>query len=251
MFYFLKFYFQKAKMWYILRPINHTPQKTTVDREVTMLVRERMTQNPVTIPPDMSVTHALRLMRERKVHHLPVLDGHGKLIGIVSDKDLLHASPSPVTSLAIWEITDLLSRLKVEKVLTPKVITVPEDMPLEEAARIMADSGIGGLPVMRDNTLVGIITRVDLFKAFLELLGGRRSGVRITVSIPGIKGTLAKIANSISGVGGDIVGLGLIEVSDTGGTNWEITFKVQDIPRDKIVEAIRSSVRDILDVRET
>ncbi len=215
-----------------------------------MLVRERMTRNPMTITPDMSVTHALRLMRERKVHHLPVLDGHGQLVGIVSDKDLLHASPSPVTSLSVWEITELLYMLKVEKILTPKVITVSEDMPLEEAARIMADSGIGGLPVMRGNALVGIITKADLFKAFLQLLGGRRSGVRVTVSASGTKGTLAKIAGSIFGAGGDIVGLGLSEAADTTGTNWQITLKVQDVSKDKLIQAIRPAVDDILDVRE-
>jgi len=215
-----------------------------------MLVRERMTCNPITITPDMSVTHALRLMRERKVHHLPVLDGRNQLVGIVSDKDLLYASPSPVTSLSVWEITEMLYMLKVEKVLTRKVITVSEDMPLEEAARIMADSGIGGLPVMRDNTLVGIITKADLFRAFLQLLGGRRSGVRVTASTSGTKGTLAKITNSIFGAGGDIVGLGLSEVTDTTGMHWEITFKVQDVPQDKLVEAIRPVVHEILDVRE-
>jgi acetoin utilization protein AcuB len=215
-----------------------------------MLVRERMTHNPITITPDMSVTHALRLMRERKVHHLPVLDARGQLVGIVSDKDLLHASPSPVTSLSVWEITELLYMLKVEKVLTPKVITVSEDMPLEEAARIMADSGIGSLPVMRGNTLVGIITKADLFKAFVQLLGGRRSGVRVTVSASGTKGTLAKITSSISGAGGDIVGLGLSEVADTTGMNWEITFKVQDVSQDKLIEAIQPAVHGVLDVRE-
>lgn len=217
---------------------------------MTMLVRERMTRNPITITPELSVTHALRLMRERKVHHLPVLDGRGQLVGIVSDKDLLYASPSPVTSLSVWEITEMLYMLKVEKVLTRKVITVSEDMPLEEAARIMADSGIGGLPVMRDNTLTGIITKADLFRAFLQLLGGRRSGVRVTASTSGIKGTLAKITNSIFSAGGDIVGLGFSEVTDTSEMHWEITFKVQDVPRDKLVEAIRPVVLDILDVRE-
>ncbi len=216
-----------------------------------MLVRERMTHNPITITPDVSVTHALRLMRERKVHHLPVLDGRGQLVGIVSDKDLLHASPSPVTSLSVWEITEVLYMLKVEKVLTRKVITVAEDMPLEEAARIMADSEIGGLPVMRGHTLVGIITKADLFKAFLQLLGGRRSGVRVTASTSGAKGTLAKITNAIFGVGGDIVGLGFSEATDTTGMHWEITFKVQGVPQDKLVGAIRPVVHEILDVRES
>ena len=72
-----------------------------------MLVRELMTPNPVTVRPDTSVPDALRLMRERKVRRLPVVDSHGRLVGIVSDKDLLYASPSPATTLAVWEIPDI------------------------------------------------------------------------------------------------------------------------------------------------
>jgi acetoin utilization protein AcuB len=213
-----------------------------------MLVRERMSQEPVTITSDVSVTDALRLMRERKVRRMPVLDSHGKLVGIVSDQDLLYASPSPVSSLSVWEMNYLLARLKVEEVMTRKVITVTEDTPLEEAARIMADSKIGGLPVMREDKLVGIITETDLFKAFLEMLGARQAGVRVTALIPSAKGTLAKIANAIFGVGGDIIALSASP--DASGTRWQVTFKVQDVPRDQIVEAIRPVVENILDVRE-
>jgi acetoin utilization protein AcuB len=210
-----------------------------------------MTPNPVTVTPDTSVPDALRLMREKKVRRLPVLDGHGKLVGIVSDKDLLHASPSPATTLAVWEIPELLARLKVEKVMAREVITVSEETPLEEAARIMADHRIGGLPVLQGNTLVGIITETDLFKVLLQLLGGRRPGVRVTVSVPGVKGTLARITGAIFGVGGDIVGLGVSEVTGASGMQWEIMVKVQDVPLDRLVEAIRPVVDKILDVRET
>jgi acetoin utilization protein AcuB len=216
-----------------------------------MLVRERMSTKPITVTPETSVSDALRLMRESKVRRLPVLDGRGQLVGIVSDSDLLYASPSPATSLSVWEIHDLLYKLTVEKVMTRKVITVTEDTPLEEAARIMADSKIGGLPVMRGKTLVGIITETDLFKTFLALFGGRRSGVRVTVSAPGVKGTMAKIASAIFGVGGDIVGLGLSEPTTATGGDWEITFKVKDVPQGKLVEAIKPVVHEILDVRET
>lgn len=216
-----------------------------------MLVRERMTTTPVTISPETSVSDALRLMRERQVRRLPVLDPRGQLVGIVSEKDLLYASPSPATSLSVWEIHELLYKLTVDKVMTRKVITVTEDTPLEEAARIMADSKIGGLPVMRDKTLAGIITETDLFKAFLALLGGRRPGVRVTVSIPDIKGTVAKIAGAIFGVGGNIVGLALSEPATATGTLWEITFKVQDVPKDKLIQAVKPVVHEILDVRET
>ena len=168
-----------------------------------------MTRNPITVSHDTSVPDALRLMREKKVRRLPVLDSHKRLVGIVSDKDLLHAEPSPATTLAVWEIPELLGKLKVEKVMTRDVITIGEETPLEEAARIMADKKIGGLPVMQGGNLVGIITETDLFKALLELLGGRRPGVRVAVAVPAVKGELSKITTAIFGAGGNIVGIGM------------------------------------------
>lgn len=215
-----------------------------------MLVRDRMTLNPVTITPEVSVTDALRLMSERKIRRLPVVDAQGGVVGIVSDRDLLLASPSPATTLAIWEIHELLAKLTVEKIMTREVIMVQEDTPLEEAARVMADSRIGGLPVLRGNTLVGIISESDLFKTLLQLLGGRRPGVRITVATSGAKGTLAEITSAIYEAGGDIVGLGFSEVQGAADGTWVNTFKVQGVAKDKLVEVMRLHVREVLDVRE-
>ena len=215
-----------------------------------MLVRELMTANPVIVHPDTSVPDALRLMRERKVRRLPVVDSHGRLVGIVSDKDLLWASPSPATTLAVWEIPDLLGKLKVEKVMTRDVITVSEKTPLEEAARLMADKKIGGLPVMQGPDLVGIITETDLFKSLLELLGGRRSGVRIAVAVPAIKGVLSKVTTAIFQAGGDIVGLGMKGILGSYGDTAEIVLKVQGVEREALVAALKPVVNDIMDVRE-
>jgi acetoin utilization protein AcuB len=215
-----------------------------------MLVRELMTPNPVIVHPDTSVPEALRLMRERKVRRLPVVDAHGRLVGIVSDKDLLWASPSPATTLAVWEIPDLLGKLKVEKVMTHDVITVSEKTPLEEAARIMADKKIGGLPVMQGPDLVGIITETDLFKSLLELLGGRRSGVRIAVAVPAVKGELSKITTAIFQAGGNIVGLGMKGILGSYGDTAEVVMKVQDIDREALVAALKPVVNEIVDVRE-
>ena len=215
-----------------------------------MLVRELMTPNPIVVKPDTSVPDALRLMRERKVRRLPVVDAQGRLVGIVSDKDLLYASPSPATTLAVWEIPDLLGKLKVEKVMTRDVITVSEDTPLEEAARIMADSKIGGLPVMRGGELVGIITETDLFKSLLELLGGRRPGVRIAVAVPAVKGELSKITTAIFEAGGNIVGIGMKGILGSYGDTAEVVLKVQDVPQDKLVEVLRPVANEIMDVRE-
>jgi acetoin utilization protein AcuB len=215
-----------------------------------MLVRELMTPNPTTISIDTSVPEALRVMHEGNFRELPVLDTHGQLAGIVSDKDLLYASPSPATSLSIWEIKDLLSKVKVEEVLIRDVQTAGEDMPVEEAARIMADCKIGSLLVMRDKVMVGIITKTDLFKAFLSMLGGRRPGVRVAAYTSGAKGTVARITNAIAALGGDIVGLGFSEVSDQSELKWEMTFKVQDVAKDKLVEVLKPLVLEIIDIRE-
>ena len=215
-----------------------------------MLVQERMTQNPITVSPDMPVPHALRLMREKKVRRFPVVDSHGALVGIVSDKDLLHASPSPATTLSMWEIPDLLSRIHISHVMSPNVITVSADTPLEEAARLMADKKVGGLPVMEGERLVGIITETDLFKALLEMLGGRRPGVRVAVAVPAIKGVLSRVTTAIFEVGGNIVGLGMKGINGSYGDKAEIVLKVQDVPLDKLVAALEPVVDGIMDVRE-
>lgn len=215
-----------------------------------MLIREYMTSNPITVQPNTTVPIALRLMREKRVRRLPVVDDRGQLVGIVSDKDLLYASPSPATTLAVWEIPELLGKIRVEQVMSRKVITVKPDTALEEAARIMADNKVGGLPVMQGGTLIGIITETDLFKQLLELLGGRRPGVRISVTVPDAKGTLAQITSTIFAAGGNIVGLGVNEIGGSGGMQWEIVFKVQGVPQDQLIDAIKPNVGQILDVRE-
>jgi acetoin utilization protein AcuB len=215
-----------------------------------MLVLQKMTKKPITVKTDMSVSDALDLMHQKKVHRLPVLDSRGKLAGIVSEGDLLYASPSPATTLNVWEMHTLLARLKVEKVMTRKVITVTEDTPVEEAARIMVEKKIGGLPVMREKVLVGIITETDIFKVFISLFGGLRPGVRVSASISGAKGTFSKVSGAISKAGGNIVGLGFDEVSKAPDENWEMTMKVQDLPKNKVVEVLKPVVRKILDVRK-
>ena len=135
-----------------------------------MLVARRMSPDPKTIAPDVSVAEATERMQRERVRRYPVLDKRGKLVGIVSLDDLLRSSPSAVTSLNIWEISYLLSQVKVKDVMTKQVITVTESTPLEEAAKIMLDRKIGGLPVMRGAKLVGIITESDIFRTFAEML---------------------------------------------------------------------------------
>lgn len=213
-----------------------------------MLVRERMSRNPYTVTVDTPVEEALKRMRENRVRRYPVLDKSGKLVGIVSEKDLLYASPSPATSLSIYEMHYLLSKLSVAEVMTKSVITVTEDTPVEDAARIMTDRKIGSLPVVREGQLVGIITETDLFKLFLELLGARERGVRMTMLIPEKKGTLAKITTEVAQRGGNIVALGTFLGADP--TNRLVTIKVADVPKDELLNALKPLVVEMMDARE-
>jgi acetoin utilization protein AcuB len=213
-----------------------------------MLVRERMSTNPVTIPSDLPITEALRVMRQSNVRRLPVLDENGRLVGIVSEKDLLYASPSPATSLSIYEMHYLLSRLLVSELMTTDVITVTPDTPVEEAARIMSDHKIGGLPVMEGDKLVGIITETDVFTVLLEMLGARQKGLRLTLEIPERKGEMARITTAIARLGGNILALGTFLGDDP--TTGIVTVKVEDVSADVLEAAMRDLGFQILDVRE-
>ena len=212
-----------------------------------MLVKERMSHHPITITPETSLHDALRIMREEKIRRLPVLDKKGKLVGIVLEKDLLYASPSPATSLSVYELNYLVSRIKVQDLMSREVITVCEDCPLEEAARVMADNHISGLPVMRGDTLVGMITESDLFKTFLELLGARIRGLRVAIKVPEQPGFLARLTQSLAAHGANIISLGTFYGDDP--TNREIVFKVQGIEQPVMDEIIKSLNAELVDIR--
>ena len=205
-----------------------------------MLVKERMSPRPVTVQPDTSLLEALQIMREHRVRRLPVLTKAGKLVGIVLEKDLLYASPSPATSLSIYEMNYLIAKIKIRDLMTQQIITVSEDCSLEEAARVMVDNEISGLPVMADGQLVGIITESDLFKVFLELLGAREQGLRVTVRVLDRKGVLARLTGAISARGANIVALGTFGCGDSD--HCALVIKVQEIEREEI-EVIEPAIQ--------
>ncbi len=213
-----------------------------------MLVRERMSRNPDTISADAPMEEALKRMRENSFRHLPVVDKSGHLAGFVSETDRLYASPTSATSLSIHEMQYLLSRLTVGQVMTKNVLTVTEDTPVEDAASIMTDHKIGGLPVLRDGEIIGIITETDLFKLFLELLGARKKGVRLTLLVPDVKGTLSKITTAIAQQDGNIVSLGIFVGKNP--TNLTVALKVSDVPKDTLVNALKPFIVELLDARE-
>ncbi len=136
-----------------------------------MLVKDRMSRPVITIHPSTPINEALKLMRLEKIRRLPVVDKKGRLIGIVSERDLLHASPSSATSLTIWEVNYLLSKIEVKSVMTKQVITISEETPLEDAAQIMADNKIGGLPSQATAKWSGSSPRPTCSRFFWRCLG--------------------------------------------------------------------------------
>lgn len=202
-----------------------------------MLVRDRMTPNPTTVTPDTSVKDALELIRSRRFRHLPVVDANGKLVGITTEKDLVYASPKPEMSLSNFEIQYLLSRMKVGQVMKREVITVSPDLPIEEAAQVMIQHRIGCLPILENGELVGIISDTDIFRVFVEGLGGGHPSLRITVVIPEQVGSLARVVDRIAAMGGNIHSL---------GTFWGkrpedrvIAIRVERVDRGALIEALR------------
>ena len=130
-----------------------------------------------------------------------------------------------------------MARVKVGDVMTKKVITVNEDTPIEYAARTMVDNRIGGLPVVNsENAVVGIITETDIFKTFLELIGARKPGVRITLIAKDERGGLARMSKAIADAGGNIVAS--VEVPGTNSTNYEVLMKVTGVSKEALVEAV-------------
>jgi acetoin utilization protein AcuB len=211
-----------------------------------MLVAKRMSSPVITLPPDMPINEAHDLMRKENIRRAPVV-AKGKMLGIVTDRDLQEASPSKATSLSIWEIHYLLSRITVREVMTEKVLTIREDTPIEEAAHIMADNDIGGLPVMHGKKIVGMITETDLFKAFLDLFGARQKGVRISLLAKNQPGDLARLSQAVYEAGGNIISLGAFAGSSP--SEYNITMKVDGIEQAKLKTIIEPLVVQVLDIR--
>ncbi len=200
-----------------------------------MKISKIMTRNPVITHPELSLTDARSLMDKEKISHIPVLNKNNELVGLITRADLLKAGPSPATSLDMYEISYLLSKLTVEKIMEKKVITVQENEVVEEAARIMADNGIGCLPVLNGSLLTGIITDTDIFHFFINAYGARHKGIRITVNFKEKRGQLAAFAGAVAERGGNIVAFVTSEGDDVA--HRRATFKITEISRAAVEEA--------------
>lgn len=170
-----------------------------------MRVAKWMTPKPITLKPSDSLARAIDVMKEKKIRRIPILSDAGRLVGIVSDRDLKDVSPSRATTLDIWELHYVLDKLKLKDVMTKNPWTVTPDMPIEKAALLMLEKKVEGLPVLdAKGNLVGILTEGDIFRALVDLTGVSKKRVRVSLLIPDKPGSIREVADICRDQGGTI-----------------------------------------------
>ena len=198
-----------------------------------------MTKNPITIDSDTYVLDAQKIMRENNIRRLPVVD-KGKLVGIVTQHDLLMASPSPATSLSIHELNYLLSKMKVKEIMKKNPMTFGPDTPFEEALRIGQDKKIGSFPVVEKGKLVGIATESDIIRFLTEALGIREEGSRVTIE--GLGGKLSDLEKIISIVNQhETIILSMISLPRPEKKDWMIVLRLKTSEPEPIVKDFKKA----------
>jgi acetoin utilization protein AcuB len=172
-----------------------------------MLVRDVMQTSVVTVTPLTTLPQAIQLVAERRIRHLPVVDSGGKLVGILSDRDLKRAMASSATSLEAHELRFLLDRLTVAGIMTRPVVTIDPEAPVEEAARLMVQEKIGAVPVVDEGDLVGILTETDVLALFVEMLGAGMPSSRLEIDLGRDPATLGDVVATIERAGATVSSL--------------------------------------------
>lgn len=211
-----------------------------------MLVKDVMTKNPISVKPDMSVLEAKEIMNKNKINKLPVLDKNGSLVGIITRNDLVKASPSEATTLDMFELGYLLSKLTVEKAMKKDVKTVQENETVENAASLMRDYSVGSLVVLKDDLMVGIITETDLFECFIEMFKTKTEGIRVTLILDEKPGQIAKLSALIAEASGNIVSMVTADTIENNAR--KVIVKITNITEDqfrKIAIACDAKIEDI------
>jgi acetoin utilization protein AcuB len=159
-----------------------------------MLISDWMTREVITVEPDVSMMQASKILKEKQIRRLPVVDAGKKLLGIVTDRDIKEASPSKTTTLDIHELYYLLSEIKVRDIMTIKPFTITPNNTIEKAALLMMEKRVGGLPVVNEQgVIVGIITESDIFKVLISITGARYGGVQLALKLPNTPGSLKEV----------------------------------------------------------
>jgi acetoin utilization protein AcuB len=200
-----------------------------------MFVGRRMTRNVVSVTKDASVLHVRNLLRDKDINQVPVVEG-SKVVGVITDGDIRENSASPASTLSVHELNYLLTEMKAGDIMTRNPVTVSPETPVEEAAKILNEKGIGCLPVVKDGGLVGIITTCDMLNVLLEVMGVGTRSSRIELSIPSDMGEICNIATIVKGLGLSIMSM----VSTVHETDPATRFSVLRVNTDDIRELCKA-----------
>ncbi|MCP4417846.1 MAG: CBS domain-containing protein [Chloroflexi bacterium] len=217
-----------------------------------MLVKDCMTRHPIMISASTKAAEAQKILAENKVRHLPVAGDGKRLEGLVT-RTRLSLKPDVLGSLNMWEITRQLSSLTAKDIMLRRkeVITIHEDRTVERAAKMMADSKIGCLPVVDANdVIVGIISEVDVLHSFEEMLGLPVDGLRITVRMPNKSGEFAKLMQALGQQGWGVMGIGTYPCRRREGF-YDAVIKIPNASAEKVREVLgQIESQEVIDIRD-
>jgi len=211
-------------------------------------IREKMQKNPITISPDASFYEARAIIRDKGIRHLPVVDKHHHMVGLVTDRDIREAAPSDATTLSVHELHYLLGKLKVSAFMTPrnKLITITSDTIIEKTVQLMHDHKIGCLPILDGEKLLGVITETDILDLFVDLFGVKTPGTRITLALQDAPGILHDVLEVVKRHNVNLISV--ITPSYTINGKRIVAIRIQTLEYDKIVEGFKTSGYEVLSI---
>jgi len=211
-------------------------------------MREKINRNPITIGPDASFYEARALIHDKGIRHLPVVDKNGRLLGIVTDRDIREAAPSDATLLSVQELHYLLGKLKISSIMTAreKLITITPDTLIEEAVQLMHDHKIGCLPVVEGEKLYGIFTETDALAHLVDVFGLKEKGTRLTVALEDKPGTMLQVLEVMKSRNVNIISIVTASFMVEGKRIAAIRIRTEDYK--DIVKDIEGKGIDVLSI---
>jgi len=211
-------------------------------------IKEKMQKNPITISPDASFYEARAIVRDKGIRHLPVVDKHHHLVGLVTDRDIREAAPSDATTLSVHELHYLLGKLKVSAFMTPrnKLTTITPDTIIEKAVQLMHDLKIGCLPILDGEKLLGVFTETDVLDLFVDLFGVKTPGTRITLALQDAPGILHDVLEVVKKHNVNLISV--VTPSYTFHGKRIVAIRIQTFDYDKIVEELKASEYEVLSI---
>ena len=198
-----------------------------------MLVKDWMSSEVITIEENDSMQEALKLLKEHDIRMLPVMK-KGKLVGIVTDRDLKKASPSDATTLEVHELLYLLTQVEVKEIMTRDPVTVPPDYTVEETAQVLLENKISGAPVMdKTGKVIGTITQTDLFRVLISLTGVASGGIQFGFYLEDKPGSIKQVADIIRQYGGRMVSI-LTSYDGVADGYRNVFIRMRSVERSKL-----------------